>query len=42
MIGHLAKASHRRACDGRWVSWQEAYDQRDKAYRETLARDKNY
>lgn len=32
VAGNGGKASHRRACDGTYLSWMEAYEQRKAEY----------
>lgn len=33
VAGNGGKSSHRRACDGRWLSWTEAYERRLEAWK---------
>lgn len=32
VAGNGGKSGHRRACDGRWLTWDEAYEQRKAAW----------
>lgn len=38
VTGNGGKSSHRRACDGRWLTWSEAYQRRKDALDEPEGR----